>query len=112
MEEESGRERISTWMECTRLLGNSSGAGHEEDPPTTALIGAAASIPASKFKGITERLLQPAAEALCPHGAGDATRGNRSHRSPPPAVLAGRLAPHRTPRLRSVRSPSTATTAR
>jgi hypothetical protein len=33
---------------------------------TAALIGAAASIPASKFKGITESSLQRAAEALWP----------------------------------------------
>jgi len=60
-----------------------------------ALIGAAASIPASKFKGITERRLQRTAEALAPHGAAEAARGDRSRRHPenmPSAVLADRVA--------------------
>jgi putative membrane protein len=63
---------------------------------TAALIGVAASIPASKFKGITERRLQRAAEALWPPteqekqlvGADPTGRLENM----PPAVLADRVA--------------------
>jgi uncharacterized membrane protein YagU involved in acid resistance len=63
---------------------------------TTALIGAAASIPASKFKGITESPLQRAAEALWPPTdqekqlVGADPTGHLENM--PPAVLADRLA--------------------
>ena len=63
---------------------------------TTALIGAAASIPASKFKGITERLLQPAAEALWPPSEQEkqlvGTDPTCHLENMPPAVLADRVA--------------------
>ena len=61
-----------------------------------ALIGAAASIPASKFKGITEGPLQRAAEALWPltdqekQLVGADPTGHRDNM--PPAVLADRVA--------------------
>ena len=43
---------------------------------TTALIGAAASIPASKFKGITAASAPASCRgSVAPHGAGEATRG-------------------------------------
>jgi putative membrane protein len=63
---------------------------------TTALIGAAASIPASKFKGITESPLQRAAEALWPPTeqekqlVGADPTGHLENM--PPAVLADRVA--------------------
>jgi uncharacterized membrane protein YagU involved in acid resistance len=63
---------------------------------TTALIGAAASIPASKFKGITESPLQRAAEALWPPTnqekqlVGADPTGHIENM--PPAVLADRVA--------------------
>lgn len=63
---------------------------------TTALIGAAASIPASKFKGITESPLQRAAEALWPPSdqekqlVGADPTGHLENM--PPAVLADRIA--------------------
>lgn len=63
---------------------------------TTALIGAVASIPASKFKGITEAPLQRAAEALWPATeqqkqlVGTDPTGHLENM--PPAVLADRVA--------------------
>ena len=63
---------------------------------TTALIGAAASIPASKLKGITESSLQRAAEALWPPSdqekqlVGADPTGHLENM--PPAVLADRVA--------------------
>jgi putative membrane protein len=63
---------------------------------TTALIGAAASIPASKLKGITESPLQRAAEALWPPTerekqlVGADPTGHLENM--PPAVLADRVA--------------------
>jgi putative membrane protein len=63
---------------------------------TTALIGAAASIPASKFKGITEGRLQRPAEALWPPTeqekqlVGADPTGHLENM--PPAVLADRVA--------------------
>jgi putative membrane protein len=63
---------------------------------TTALIGAAASIPASKFKGITESPLQRAAEAVWPPSneekqmVGADPTGHLENM--PPAVLADRVA--------------------
>jgi len=63
---------------------------------TTALIGAAASIPASKFKGITESRLQRAAEVLWPPSdqekqlVGVDPSGHLENM--PPAVLADRVA--------------------
>jgi putative membrane protein len=65
---------------------------------TTALIGAAASIPASKFKGITESPLQRAAEALWPPSdhekqlVGADPTGHLENM--PPAVVADRVARH------------------
>ena len=63
---------------------------------TTALIGAAASIPASKLKGISESPLQRAAEALWPPSeqekqlVGADPTGHLENM--PPAVLADRVA--------------------
>jgi uncharacterized membrane protein YagU involved in acid resistance len=63
---------------------------------TTALIGAAASVPASKFKAITESLLQRAAESLWPPSdqekqlVGADPTGHLENM--PPAVLADRVA--------------------
>lgn len=63
---------------------------------TTALIGAVASIPASKFKGITEAPLQRAAEAFWPATeqqkqlVGTDPTGHLENM--PPAVLADRVA--------------------
>jgi putative membrane protein len=63
---------------------------------TAALIGAAASIPASKFKGMSEGLLQRAAEALWPPTerekqlVGADPTGHLENM--PPAVLADRVA--------------------
>jgi putative membrane protein len=63
---------------------------------TTALIGAAASIPASKFKGITESPLQRAAEALWPPTEQEkqlvGTDPTGHLENMPPAVLADRVA--------------------
>jgi putative membrane protein len=65
---------------------------------TTALIGAAASIPASKFKAITESPLQRAAEALWPPTeqekqlVGADPTGHLENM--PPAVVADRVARH------------------
>jgi uncharacterized membrane protein YagU involved in acid resistance len=63
---------------------------------TAALVGAAASIPASKFKGITESPLQRAAEAFWPPSdqekelVGADPTGHLENM--PPAVLADRVA--------------------
>lgn len=63
---------------------------------TTALIGAAVSIPASKFKGITEGPLQRAAEALWPPTEQEkqlvGTDPTGHLENMPPAVLADRVA--------------------
>lgn len=63
---------------------------------TAALIGAAASIPASTFKGIAESLLQRAAEALWPPTEAErqlvGTDPNGHLDNMPPAVLADRMA--------------------
>ena len=63
---------------------------------TTALIGAAVSIPASRFKGITESPLQRAAEALWPPSAEEkqlvGTDPTGHLENMPPAVVADRVA--------------------
>lgn len=63
---------------------------------TTAFIGAAVSIPASKFKGITEGPLQRAAEALWPPTEQEkqlvGTDPTGHLENMPPAVLADRVA--------------------
>ena len=83
-----------------RCARGSSAAGREHAVAkalaTTALIGVAASIPATKFKGITEGPLQRAAEALWPpteHEKQLVGADPTGHlENMPPAVLADRVA--------------------